>query len=544
MKPINNFLRAFQLSGVSRGESFSYLMMFLGVSLLDVLSLGILPNIISTQISFYGVDVPPILFSLIFVMLIFLKSIVGLYIHDRIVNFSLSLRERLIVRAVNHINLQENYDLSEANTSISVLIEKFSGLLIREGLKAIAEVITAVSIIIYLLITEPQISVGVIFIFFLSYMFYDRSVRSMVRRLGERLNNASELQFRLLSWIITGKRTLLSYKVLGRLSRRFTKVIRLYNAAQRRFLVLSAVPKYLFEFSAAVSFVYVFVCFELLGYTDTSQLTVLAVLGFSIFRLLPSIRSVSSTAIQFSFHSDTITRLEKIILNEPSNLELKQEISFQEQPCEANRGIKLVNLTIFHGAKCLIKGFSFDFDVGHVYRFIGPSGSGKSTLLDTICGFHPQFTGKLTFDDGSKFNRHSTCLIPQEPFIFKGTIRQNITFQNFLTVDMELRLIKLMRSLGLIADQLEPDSFVEDGGVNISGGQAQRIELCRALFSDKHIILMDEPTSALDQENTTKTLRLLEEISSEKIIIVVTHDLEFKTANDITIEMRNIIHND
>ena len=98
-----------------------------------------------------------------------------------------------------------------------------------------------------------------------------------------------------------------------------------------------------------------------------------------------------------------------------------------------------------------------------------------------------------------------------------------------------------MDLLGLMDDDLDPDSFVDDGGVNISGGQAQRIELCRALFADKQFILLDEPSSALDPQNAKKILKLLENISRSKIIIVVTHDLEFKTANDVTIEMRNII---
>jgi len=170
---------------------------------------------------------------------------------------------------------------------------------------------------------------------------------------------------------------------------------------------------------------------------------------------------------------------------------------------------------------------------GEHIALIGPSGAGKSTLLKVIRDLHHPAELKLSVD-GAASGRgfaaisDSISLIPQEPEIFASTIRENIT----LGVDYPKAEINKFADMAVFSEVIWRlpkglESLVVEKGVNLSGGEKQRLALARGLLasSDKELVLLDEPTSSVDFHNELLIYENIFESFGEKTIISAVHRL-------------------
>jgi len=178
-------------------------------------------------------------------------------------------------------------------------------------------------------------------------------------------------------------------------------------------------------------------------------------------------------------------------------------------------------------------GLAMDIKKGEHIALIGASGAGKSTLLKIIRDLHRPLEMKLTVDNceiaaGFAAISDSISLIPQEPEIFATTIKENIT----MGIDQDLAAIKRFARMALFGDVVRRlpkgyDSSVVEKGVNLSGGEKQRLALARGLIAsqDKDIILLDEPTSSVDFHTELAIYENLFGEFKNKTIISAVHKL-------------------
>lgn len=154
----------------------------------------------------------------------------------------------------------------------------------------------------------------------------------------------------------------------------------------------------------------------------------------------------------------------------------------------------------------LIDDFNFQLLCGKSIALVGSSGSGKSTVAKIVSGLHSPWKGEILFDNipynhlPLQIRNISIATVNQEIFIFRGTIKDNITMWN-KTISEEdiIRAAKDAEIHDVITKKSEAyDYMLDEGGRNLSGGQRQRIEIARALVNNPSIIIMDEATSALD----------------------------------------------
>ncbi|MXX99230.1 MAG: ATP-binding cassette domain-containing protein [Chloroflexi bacterium] len=155
----------------------------------------------------------------------------------------------------------------------------------------------------------------------------------------------------------------------------------------------------------------------------------------------------------------------------------------------------------------LIKDFNLLIRPGQRVAIVGPSGSGKSTLARLISGVYQPWTGEILFDGHSARDeiprevlRRSISMVDQEVVLFSGSVRDNITLWNPAVPD---ETIFAAARDAQIHDEIlvRPDGYlarVEEGGVNFSGGQRQRLEIARGLVGNPTLLILDEATSALD----------------------------------------------
>ncbi|QWG38690.1 thiol reductant ABC exporter subunit CydD [Bacillus mycoides] len=190
--------------------------------------------------------------------------------------------------------------------------------------------------------------------------------------------------------------------------------------------------------------------------------------------------------------------------------------------------------------KAILEGIDFTWQGNGAIGIIGESGAGKSTLIDVLAGFLPPSGGKMlvngveigesTREDWQK----NIAYIPQQPYIFPLSLKDNICFYETNTIDEEVeRVINEVGLRSLVASL--PHGMYErigEGGRMLSGGQEQRVAMARALLSKKPIILLDEPTAHLDIETEFEIKQSMLRLFEGKLVFLATHRLHWMKQMD------------
>ncbi|MET3791877.1 ABC transporter ATP-binding protein [Aquamicrobium terrae] len=181
----------------------------------------------------------------------------------------------------------------------------------------------------------------------------------------------------------------------------------------------------------------------------------------------------------------------------------------------------------------VLHGVSFTAAPGKTTAIVGASGAGKSTLVALLQRFHDVDGGAVTIDgqDVSKVTkrslRQSIAYVSQQPYLFEGTIRDNIRYGRPEAADNEIELAaRLAAADEFIRQQPEGyDTQVGENGATLSGGQRQRVSIARAMVRNAPILLLDEATSALDNESEARVQQALNEAMRGRTTIVIAHRL-------------------
>ncbi len=186
-----------------------------------------------------------------------------------------------------------------------------------------------------------------------------------------------------------------------------------------------------------------------------------------------------------------------------------------------------------HPDRPLLEGLDLVVAPGETLAVVASSGGGKSTLAAILAGFLPPGDGRVLVDgvDVSAADlrdlRASVRLVEQDPFVFRGTLAENVLFgrpgATRAEVGEALRLAGLSDLVASLPAGI--DGSLLEAGRNLSGGQKQRIALARAVLSDPPVLVLDEATSALDSETEGRLLDALSPWLSRRTVIVMAHRL-------------------
>ena len=196
--------------------------------------------------------------------------------------------------------------------------------------------------------------------------------------------------------------------------------------------------------------------------------------------------------------------------------------------------IKFENITFAYNENApVLENFSLTIPANSRVAFVGKSGHGKSTLLSLIPKLYEVNKGKILIDgiDITKLQENAlrdlVTIVPQTPYIYNTTIRENLQFvKPDVTEEEMISACKIAQIHDFIISKKDGyDSIVGENGVILSGGQKQRIAIARALLKNSKIILLDEATSALDNESQAKIQKALDNLAGTHTIIIVAHRL-------------------
>ena len=195
----------------------------------------------------------------------------------------------------------------------------------------------------------------------------------------------------------------------------------------------------------------------------------------------------------------------------------------------------------------VLKNINLNVKAGEIVAFVGKSGSGKTTLVNLLARFFNTDDGKITINGVNIKNIHlgtyrdKFAIVPQETFLFGGTIKENISFGKEVTDEEIISAAKMANAYNFIQEDL-PNKFeteVGERGALLSGGQKQRIAIARALIKNPEIMILDEATSALDSESEKLVQEALDSLMEGRTTFVIAHRLSTIVRADKIVVMEN-----
>ena len=239
--------------------------------------------------------------------------------------------------------------------------------------------------------------------------------------------------------------------------------------------------------------------------------------------------------IQLSFTYDLLRSAGSSIKKVYSILDVSPELSLKGDVYpEQNKEeiIKFENVDFSYGRETVLHDLSFEINKGEKVAIVGETGAGKSTIAKLILRFYLPSSGKVRyFEEDSDlvsqdWVRKNIAYVPQESFLFRGSIRENLLYSDPENLDLDVSLGDLGMKSWFNRYEAGIDQEVGERGGNISSGERQFVALLRAVIAKKPIVVFDEATSNLDIESESNILEVTDKLLDQQTSIVIAHRLE------------------
>ena len=266
--------------------------------------------------------------------------------------------------------------------------------------------------------------------------------------------------------------------------------------------------------------------------SDPTGSTIGAVVAFSMIagRVAQPIVQMATAVNSFERATSALAEVASVINVAP---EEGRSGTGLKQPVNGHIVFQDVRFRYVPGAPYALDGVSFEIKQGTIFGVMGRSGSGKTTVARLLQGLNRDYEGLIKLDGMDlremdlDYLRSSIGVVPQENFLFSGTIRENISIARPQAGFDKVVQAAQMAGAEEFIERLPKgyDTIVEEGAVNFSGGQRQRLAIARALLVDPPILIFDEATSALDAESEAIVNANLMRIARNRTVIIITHRL-------------------
>ncbi len=531
---------------------FQIILLFPVVSFLDVLSLYIIIKYLSAfasndaYINFYTFVLylpsdEAVRSTLMFKVGL---SILGLYTLKSIINFSIQI---LIIRFTFHssasiIKRLFNYYLFNLikfgeSKSISKAIQNITNhtfVYVHQGLfsflKILSEIFLFVAILILLLYENIYLTIILLSFFLVLIFFYFFYTRLKIKKGSEMISDAQKKVINLAKESLQGLDEVHVYNLQSKILIKLREFLTNYKLYITRHQILQDLPKHVLEYTL-ILLLFTYILYSFLQTSKTDDLLENIILfGLAALRLAPNLSQiiVHVNNIRFAKYASDCLRDEIILTKNFTSNEDIDENDYLSSDDFKNFSISNGHFIYPNSKLETLQQINLSVNKGEMIGIVGESGAGKTTLIKLILGI-------LKFNKGhTKINnnfselinlKNSIAYVGQKSIIFDGSITNNITLfeENFdqkrLKKAMDLAKINWLTSN-------HNNTLINSDNPNLSGGQAQRIAIARAFYSEREIMILDEITSSLDALNVKAIQDSLLKLKKIKTIIIITHNKE------------------
>jgi subfamily B ATP-binding cassette protein MsbA len=269
------------------------------------------------------------------------------------------------------------------------------------------------------------------------------------------------------------------------------------------------------------------------------NLTAGALVSFLLYALYVA-GAVGSLASLFGAYQEAVGAARRVfdLLAEESSVRDPHNPLHLQHPVRGEIVMDNVSFNYNPALPEVLHGVSLKINAGEVVALVGPSGAGKTTIASLLPRFWDVTGGRITFDGidirdlSLKELREAIGIVPQEPTLFSGTIRENIAYAG-IGDDGSRPSEDAIRAAAKAAHAVEfierlPDGFdtrVGERGVKLSGGQRQRIAIARVFLKDPALVILDEATSSLDSESERLVEEAMEDLLRARSTLIIAHRL-------------------
>ena len=406
---------------------------------------------------------------------------------------------------------------------------------------------TGLMVIVALAIYNPTVSFICFMIFGILYGSIFKIVKSKVTLHGANQSTRMSEMYRVMTESFVGIKEAIIYGNQKKYYDQFYKSGSKFSDSAGKVHFLAHGPRHILEF-LAFSIILLFVAFFILeGNTDFNEaLPILAIYIFAGYKLLPIFQFIYGSFVQIKGHFSAYEKIENELTASKKYTLYKNIQKTKNSEFNYQNSISLSDVSFSYNKlnKQALKNININLNSNSLTYIVGPSGSGKSTLLDLLLGLIFPQKGNICIGDirlnefNSEIWHQNIGYVGQNIFLLDDTIKNNICFIEDEKIIDESRLNKALK-LSYVDNFLNElpnglETIVGERGLKLSGGQRQRVALARAFYQNKKIIILDEATASLDGIAESFIIDQLKNLSIDKTIIMVTHNVKLcKNANYI-----------
>ena len=500
---------------------FSAILDFMGLAALLPVLYYLLDSGSNSQVALW--------FCILAISVILLKSVLSVFFSRYQHKYLLSFYKRLSFSLYSSYYRRGLLFIREKGSNklgyeVNAICYAFSQSLLAPMLRIIGDSLLIVLVTVALLIYDGT-TVLLLYATFLPFMVvYFLGVRKRIKKYGRLELDARREQSRVVMDTFRGFTELEVSGAFPTLQAAFMEGMDKISHNRLKLDVIQKIPLFLSELSVIVGLT-LLVAF---GTGDVKML--IGVFAVAAFRLLPAMRGILSGWTQIQNVSSCLDTIEEGLMEEEAEV-----ISDEIKKLPFEQEISTENLTYgYPDSPLVLENFSCIISKGEYVGFRGSSGIGKSTLFNLLIGLLTPSSGRILIDGTplSTENRKAWMkhigYVPQEVFIFNGTLAENIAL-GCKCMDKE-RIMDILGKVSLrnwvesLPDGL--DTVLGEGGDKLSGGQKQRIGIARALYKEADVLFLDEATSALDnrtEKDVNETLSELKKSCQGLTILSIAH---------------------
>jgi len=476
------------------------------------------------------------------IILFAIKSLSTFFIQKYIIYFAFKNQSKLMGRLMKaHQRMPYELYLNRSSSQVIELIHLqtayFTSQSLLASLNFFSNSILFILILSLLIVTNFYATASVGILLASCFLLFDRFFKNKIKSNSVHSSHAYQGIVKTIKESIKG---LVVIRVLGREQHFVDKLqnhANEYAKSYSQYQALSIIPRYILEFVLVTFIVLMTLIYLSTGENISKLMPTIGLFAASAMRLMPAFAQMMQSFNSLRFSKRTIDILSKE-LEDSISLEHLIEDNHSNHEIKFFKSIKISNLDFQYAqaTKPSINNINLSIHRGQTIGLIGHSGSGKTTLVNLLIGLLTSKSGQIILNDKQiqsekdlKMWLNLIAYIPQDVFILEDKLKNNIALgipENEIDYKKLKSSIEMAKLTQVVANLPNGhDTILGEDGNRLSGGQKQRVALARAFYFDRHIIIMDEATAALDNETEQHIVDEINELKSERTIIIIAHRL-------------------
>ena len=467
----------------------------------------------------------------------YLKDIIFLSVSE---NMTISFREKMFNKIINapmdFFDTSNNgaivSRISNDGRSISAFITNFFIVFLKD-------IVLIIMVLIQMMIYSKEITLTVTFLYSIFFFFNWKISKKFSPMSKEIQKNYDQICIKI-NRSVTSINTIKAFNRENQVKDEFKEIIETNYSNNIKFRKLGLFINSFGNTMTITALAIIYGMGSLFVMDGTMTIGTVVALGFYFQILVQPIYELLNTNIDIHTLMPILDRI-----NEYINLETER-VSDGNSDITSIEEIEMKNVSFkYKNGSQSLNNINLKFPSKGIFAIVGDSGAGKSSLIKLLSAFYNSYDGEIRVNQkelksyGVSDVRKVISLVSQDIELLNESIKDNIKMGRDIEESQIKEVIKKLNLEETINKLEERYETIINERVNLSGGEKQRLSIARALVEDSLVYIFDEPTAALDTINEKKVKDILEELSKEKLVIIITHNLSLLNKADCIYTMKN-----